>query len=193
MQDVLSQSSSSYLSQSSLIRSLPPSSLPRSNLLVQILSQSCSSQSLSATATPFNTKRQIILHNSLTTSPKSQTLTGSRPFHQDFSSSLKTTSDHMPSVKATELITLPTSTSSSTDTRQSSQLKFQPPSNIPLPFLSTVTSACTPTFPSSPTPTNSLLIFCPFIYIFPSSRTSSSIKSPTYNSRFFFTCCATRY
>ena len=69
LQDVLSpqssQSSSSYLSQSSLIRSPPPSSLTRSNLLsAQPLPQSSSSQSLSATATPFNPKRQIISHNS---------------------------------------------------------------------------------------------------------------------------------
>ena len=72
----LSQSSSSYLSQSSLIRSPPPCFLPRSNLLlVQPLSQSSSPQSLSATATPFNPKRQIILQNSLTVPPKSQTLT----------------------------------------------------------------------------------------------------------------------
>ena len=59
LQDVLSpqssQSSSSYLSQSSLIKLPPPSSLPGSNLLsVQTLSQSSSSQSLSATATLFN-------------------------------------------------------------------------------------------------------------------------------------------
>ena len=59
----------------------------------------------------------------------------------------------MPSAKPTKLITLPTSASSSTDTLQLSQLKFQPPSNISLPFLSTVTSPYTPTFPSSATPT----------------------------------------
>ena len=57
LQDVLSpqssQSSSSYLSQSSLIRSPLPSSLPRSKLLlVQTLSQSSSFQSPSTTATP---------------------------------------------------------------------------------------------------------------------------------------------
>ena len=65
LQDVLSpQSSSSYLLQSSLIRSLPPSSLTRSNLLsAQPLSQSSSSQLLSTTATPFNPKHQIIFHN----------------------------------------------------------------------------------------------------------------------------------
>ena len=40
---------------------------------------------------------------------------------------------------------------------------------------------------------NSLLIFCSSIYILPSSRASSSIKSTTCNSRFFFACCATRY
>ena len=50
-------------------------------------------------------------------------------------------------------ITSPTSASSSTDTPQSPQIQFQPPSNIPLPLLSTVTSPCTPTFPFSPTPT----------------------------------------
>ena len=92
-----SSSSSSYLSQSSLIRSPPPSSVPRSNLLsVQTPSQSSSSQSLSATATPFNPKHQKFLLNSPTAPPKSQTLTASPPFHQDFSSSLKTTSDHIP-------------------------------------------------------------------------------------------------
>ena len=68
LQDILSpqslQSSSSYMSQLSLVRSPSPSSLPRSNLSVQTLSQSSSSQSLSATATPFNPKRQIISHNS---------------------------------------------------------------------------------------------------------------------------------
>ena len=35
--------------------------------------------------------------------------------------------------------------------------------------------------------------FCSSIYILPSSCTSSSIKSTTWNSRFFFTCCATCY
>ena len=40
---------------------------------------------------------------------------------------------------------------------------------------------------------NSLLIFCSSMYILPSSRTSSSIKNTTCNSRFFFTCRATRY
>ena len=166
LQDVLSpqssQSSSSYLSQSSLIRSPPPSSLTRSNLLsAQPLPQSSSSQSLSATATPFNPKHQIIFHNSPTAPPKSQTLTASPPFRQDFSSSLKTTSDHMSSAKPTMLIISPTSASSSTDTPQSSQIQFQPPSNIPLPLLSTVTSPCTPTFPSSPTPTTHSLFSAP--------------------------------
>ena len=79
LQEVLSPQSSqstSYLSQSSLIRSPPPCSLPRSNLLlVQPLSQSSSPQSLSATAATFNQKRQTILQNSLTAPPKSQTLT----------------------------------------------------------------------------------------------------------------------
>ena len=80
LQDVLppqsSQSSSSYLSQSSLIRSPHLSSLTRSNLLsAQPLSQSSSSQSLSATATPFNPKHQIIFHNSRTAPPNSQTIT----------------------------------------------------------------------------------------------------------------------
>ena len=89
LQDVLSpqssQSPSSYLSQSSLIRSPPPSSLLRSNFLsAQPLSQSSSSQSLSATATPFNPKHQIIFHNSLTAPPKSQTLTASPPFRKKF-------------------------------------------------------------------------------------------------------------
>ena len=149
-----SSQSSSYLSKSSLIRSPLPSSLPRSNLLsAQPLSQSSSSQSLSATATPFNTKHQIIFHNSSTAPPKSQTLTASPLFHQDFPSSLKTISDHMSSAKPTKLIISPTSASSLTDTPQLSQMQFQPTSNIPLPPLFTVKSPYTPTFPSSPTPT----------------------------------------
>ena len=40
-------------------------------------------------------------------------------------------------------------------------IQFQPPSNILLPFLSTVTSPCTPTFPSSPTPTTHSLFSAP--------------------------------
>ena len=161
LQDVLSPQSS-YLSQSSLIRLPPPSSLLRSNFLsAQPLSQSSSSQSLSATATPFNPELQINLHNSPTAPPKSQTLTASLTFPQNFSSSLKTTSDHMLSAKPTKLITSPTSESSLTDTPQSSQIQFQPPSNIPLPLLSTVTSPCTPTFPSSSTPTTHSLFSAP--------------------------------
>ena len=103
LQDVLSTQSSSQLlssclSQSSLIRLSPPSSLPRSNLFsVQTLSQSSSFQSLSATATPLNQKCQNFLLNSPTASPKLQTLTALPPFHQVFSSPLKTTSDHIPS------------------------------------------------------------------------------------------------
>ena len=119
-----SQSSSPYLSQSSLIRSPPPSSLIRSKLLsAQPLPQSFSSQSLLATATPFNPKHQIIFHNSPIAPLKSQTLTASLPLSlktTSFSSSVKTTSDHMPSAKPTKLIISPTSTSSSTDTPQSS-------------------------------------------------------------------------
>ena len=114
LQDVLSlqssqsSSSSPYLSQSSCIRSPPPSSVPRSNLLsIQTPSQSSSSQSLSATATPSNPKRQKFLLNSLTAPPKSQILTASPRFHQDFSSSLKTTSDHIPFAKPIKLITSP--------------------------------------------------------------------------------------
>ena len=89
LQDVLSpqssQSSSSYLSQSSLSRSPPPSSLTRSNLpSAQPLPQSSSSQSLSATATPFNPKHQIIFHNSPTAPPKSQTLLHHHPFLKIF-------------------------------------------------------------------------------------------------------------
>ena len=198
LQDVLSPQSSlspsSYLSQSSLIRLPPPSSLLRSNFLsAQPLSQSSSSQSLSATVTPLNPTHLIIFHNSPTAPPKSQTLTASPPFRQDFSSSLKTTSDHMSSAKPTKLIISPTFTSSSTDTSQSSQIHFQPPSIIPIPLLSAVTSPCTLTFPSSPTTHNSLLIFCSSIYILPSSSTSSPIKNTTCNSRFFFICCTTRY
>ena len=166
LQDVLSpqssQSSSSYLSQSSLIRLPSPSSLPGSNLLsVQTLSQSSSSQSLSATATPFNQKHQIILHNSPTTPPQSQTLTASPPFHQYFFSSLKITYDHIPSTKPTKIITSPNSTFSSTDTRQSpTQQKFQPPSNIPLPLLSTATSPMYSYFSILLNTHNSLIIFC---------------------------------
>ena len=179
LQDVLSpqssQSSSSYLSQSSLIRSPPPSSLTRSNLLsAQPLTQSSSSQSLSATATPFNPKHQIIFHNSPTAPPKSQTLTASPTFRQDFYSSLKTTSDHMPSAKPTKLITSPTSASSSTDTPQSYQIQFQPPSTIPLPLLSTVTSPCNPTFPSFPTPTTHSSFSAP-----PSSSCHHLVPHPT--------------
>ena len=59
----------------------------------------------------------------------------------------------MSSAKSTKLITSPTSASSLSDTPQSSQLKFQLPSNIPLSLLPTLTSPYTPTFPSSPTPT----------------------------------------
>ena len=82
LQDVLlpqsSQSSSSYLSQPSLIRSPSPSSVPRPNLVsIQALSQSSSFQSLSATATPFNPKHQKFLLNSPTDPPKSKTLTAS--------------------------------------------------------------------------------------------------------------------
>ena len=149
LQDILSPQSSQSSSCLSNLFSAEP------------LSQSSSSQSLSATATSFNPKHKIIFHNSPTAPPKSQTLTASPPFRQDFSSSLKTTSDHMSSAKPTKLITSPTSASSSTDTPQSSQIQFQPPSTIPLPLLSTVTSPCTPTFPSSPTPTTHSLFSAP--------------------------------
>ena len=67
----------------------------------------------------------------------------------------------MPSAKPTKLIISPTSASSSFDTPQSSQIQFQPPSTIPLPLLSTVTSPCTPTFPSFPTPTTHSLFSAP--------------------------------
>ena len=74
-----------------------------SNLLsAEPLSQSPSSQSLSATAPSFNPKHKIIFHNSPTAPPKSQT-TASPSFCQDFSSSRKTTSDHMSSAKPTKL------------------------------------------------------------------------------------------
>ena len=150
------------MSQSCLIRLPPSSSLLKSNLVsAQTLSQSSSSQSLLATATPFNPKHQIILHNSPTAPPKSQILTASPPFRQDLSSSLKTTSDHISSAKSTKLITSSTSASSSTDTLQSSQIQFQPLSTIPLPLLSNVTSPCTPTFPSSPTLTTQSLFSAP--------------------------------
>ena len=112
-----------------------------------------SSQSLSATATPFNLKCQNFTLNSLTAPSKLQTLTASPSFRQDFSSPLKTASDHMPSSKPTKVLTSSTSESSSSDIPQSSQIKLQPPSSIPLPLLPTVTFPCTPTFPSSSTPT----------------------------------------
>ena len=67
----------------------------------------------------------------------------------------------MPPAKPIELITSPTSGSSSTDTRQSSLLKFQPPSSIPLLLLSTITSPCTPTFLSSRTFTAHSLFYVP--------------------------------
>ena len=51
----------------------------------------------------------------------------------------------------TKLITLPTYVSSSSKTPQPPQLKFQPPSSISLPLLTTLKSPCTPTFPYSPT------------------------------------------
>ena len=78
-----------------------------------------------------------------------------------FSSSLKTTSEHMLSAKPTKLITSPTSASSSTDTPQSYQIQFQPPSTISLPLLSTVTSPYTPTSPSTPTATTHSLFSAP--------------------------------
>ena len=149
LQDILSPQSSQSSSCLSNLFSAEP------------LSQSSSSQSLSATATSFNPKHKIIFHNSPTAPPKSQTLTASPPFRQDFSSSLKTTSDHMSSAKPTKLITSPISPSSSPDYPQSSQIQFQPPSNIPLPLLCTVTSPCTPTFPSSPTSTTHSLFSAP--------------------------------
>ena len=65
----------------------------------------------------------------------------------------------MSSAKPTKLITAPTSASCSTDTPQSSQIQFQPPSTIPL--LSTVISPFTATFPSSPTPTTHSLFSAP--------------------------------
>ena len=154
LQDV-SQSSSSYLPQSSWIRSPPPPSLPRSNLLlVQTHSQSSSSQSLSAIATPFQPKWQFFLLISPTAPPKLQACitNASPPFREDFYSAFKTTSDHMPSAKPTNLITSLTSASSSSEIPQTSQLTFLPPSSIPLTLLSTVTSPCTPTFSYSPTP-----------------------------------------
>ena len=80
----------------------------------------------------------------------------------------------MPSAKPTKLITSPTSASSSTDTPQSSQIQFQPPSTIPLPLLSTVTSPCNPTFPSFPKPTTHSLFSAP-----PSSSCHHLAPHPT--------------
>ena len=94
LQDILSPQSSQSSSCLSNLFSAEP------------LSQSSSSQSLSATATSFNPKHKIIFHNSPTAPPKSQTLTASPSFCQDFSSSRKTTSDHMSSAKPTKLIKL---------------------------------------------------------------------------------------
>ena len=67
----------------------------------------------------------------------------------------------MLSAKPTKLITSPTSASSSTDTPQSYQIQFQPPSTISLPLLSTVTSPYTPTSPSTPTATTHSLFSAP--------------------------------
>ena len=133
-----------------MIKAPPPSSL--TNLLsVQTLSQSSSSQSLSATTTPFNPKSHIFLLNFLTAPPESQTLPASPPFCQVFSSLLKTTSDHVLSTKPTKLTTSQISVSSLSETLQSSQLKFQRPSSISLPLLPSVTSLFTYKFPSCPT------------------------------------------
>ena len=41
------------------------------------------------------------------------------------------------------------------------KIQIQPPSSIPRPLLSTATSPCTPTFPSSPTPTTHSLFSAP--------------------------------
>ena len=126
------------------------SSLPRSNLSsVKPLSQSSSSQSLSATATPFNPKCQNCMLNYPTAPPKFQTLSASPPLCQVFFSPLKRISDYLSSSGPSKLITLPTSVSSSFEIQQSSQLKFQPPSNIIFPLVSTVIFSYTPTFPSS--------------------------------------------
>ena len=59
----------------------------------------------------------------------------------------------MLSTKPTKLATSSTSVFSSSETPQSSRLKLQPQSRIPSPLLSPVTYPCTPTFPTSPTPT----------------------------------------
>ena len=99
----------------------------------------------------------------------------------------------MSSAKPTKLITSPTSAGSSFDTLQSSQLNF----NHHLIFHSTYICcnffSIYSYFSILSYIHNSLLIFCSSIYILPSSRTSSSIKSTTCTSRFFFKCCATRY
>ena len=79
-----------------------------------------------------NTKCQSILLDTPTAPPKFQTLSASPPFRQVFSLPLKTTYYHMSSAKPTMLIPSPNSVSSSSETPQSSQLKFQPVSNIPL-------------------------------------------------------------
>ena len=103
----------SCLSQSSLIISPTPSSLPRSNLpSVKKIFQSSTSQSLSATARPFNLKCQNFLLNCLTVPPKFQT-SASPTFRQMFSHRSRQLL-----TKLSKLITSPTSSSSSIETPQ---------------------------------------------------------------------------
>ena len=133
-----------------MIRSPPPSFVPRSNLLsVQTLSQSSPLQSQQHPSTR-NVKLFCLILRLLHQNHKHWL---HPPFHQDFSSSIQKTSDHKPSAKPNKLIYQPTSASSLTGTPQSSQLKFQLPTSIPIPLVSTVAPPYTPTFPSCPTPT----------------------------------------
>ena len=85
------------------------------------------------------------------TAPPKFQIPASPPVCLVFSSPLKTTSEHMLSAIPNKLITLPAYVSSSSKTPQPPQLKFQPPSSISLPLLTTLKSPCTPTFPYSPT------------------------------------------
>ena len=92
LQDILSSllsselSLSSCLSQSSLIISPPLFSLLKSNLpSVKTISRLSTSQSLPATATPFNPKCQNFFFNSPTAPPKFQT-SASPPFQEVFPS-----------------------------------------------------------------------------------------------------------
>ena len=159
LQDVLSPPSSSHLSSSclsqlSLVISPPLSSLPRSNLpSLETFSNHLHLIHCQPQQHPSTRNFKIFCLILFTAPPNFQTLSASPPFLQVFSSPLKTTFNHMSFTKPTKLITSPTFVSSSSETLQSSQLKFHPSFNIPHPLLYILTSPCTPTFLFSPTPT----------------------------------------